>query len=92
LQRQKYCGLPSVIELLNKIDLAFLKNCLSGRADLSVLGENRISIKQRRDGLRGESTTFTTPQGCSNAYLDSYFSRDVRVFNSLPDAVKTNFV
>jgi hypothetical protein len=38
-----------------RLTCVFLK-CLSGKADLTVLADNRISIKQRREGLRGSST------------------------------------
>jgi hypothetical protein len=72
--------------------LCFFKKCLSGKTDITVLADYGMSIKQRRDGLRGGSTILLATREHSKSYLESYIPRDVKLFNSLSYTVKSLYI
>ena len=75
-------------ELWDKITLTFFLKCLSGAHDLLVLHPDRVSVKPRREGLRGDRCVLTTPRSTFSAYLASFFPRTVNLFQSLPEVDK----
>jgi len=83
-ERLLLCKLPSIPVLLEKIDLKFLTNCLVGKCHFNLFGSFRITIVQRRPGLRGASTSMRHPLGHTDAYLLSLIPRLVILFNNLP--------
>jgi hypothetical protein len=83
-ERLLHCKLPSIPVLLEKIDLKFLMNCLTGKCHFNLFGTFRISIVDRRPGLRGASTSMRHPLGHTDAYLSSLIPRLVILFNNLP--------
>ena len=79
------CRLPNVPDLLNKIDLKFLTKCLQGACDFSLFSPSRVSVRSRREGLRGGDGFLSHPRGNNSAYLASLIPRCVRTFNLLPE-------
>jgi hypothetical protein len=49
------CNLPSLSELWKNIDLKFLSRFFSGRYDFNFFDASKISVKERRPGLRGST-------------------------------------
>jgi hypothetical protein len=47
------CNLPSISDVLYHNDVVFLHKCLLGVVDLSVMSDNRISIRSKPASLRG---------------------------------------
>ena len=56
------CKLPSLSAIIDSNTLSFFCKCLAGAYDLNVLGPKRVSIRARREGLRGGLTTLVTPR------------------------------
>jgi hypothetical protein len=77
------CNLPSLSELWKSIDLKFLSRCFSGRYDFNVFDASKISVRERRPGLRGSASVLSCLRGDAS-YLASYFPRVVRLYNELP--------
>jgi hypothetical protein len=86
------CRLLPIVDLFNRIDLSFLRNCSSGKYDFNIFSESRLSVKQRRQGLRGGATELSAVRGYSNSFLYSYFPRVTRLFNSLPQVEKDKII
>ena len=91
-ERAAICGLPSLAELWDRITLSFFLKCLSGAHELLVFHPDRVSVKPRREGLRGDRCVLTTPRSTSSAYLSSFFPRAVALFQSLPEETKVKHV
>ena len=77
---------------VNSISLSFFRKCLLGVCDLVVFSANRVSVRARRAGLRGDRCVLTTPMSTSSQYLASFFPRVVALFNALPEATKAKLV
>ena len=60
--RRAACGMPSLGEQWDKITLTFFCKCLSGAYDLLVFHPDRVTVKPRREGLRGDRCVLTTPR------------------------------
>ena len=86
------CKLPSLSATIDSNTLTFFCKCLAGSYDLNVFGTNRVSIKARREGLRGGLTTLVTPRSTCNYYLASFFPRAVSLFNALDEKVKQKWL
>ena len=84
--RLSRCNLPPISSYLDKADHKFLVKCLSGASDFQFFREDRVSVRSRREGLRGDGVLLTYPRGTSNAYLSSLIPRCVDTFNRLPEA------
>ena len=90
--RRAACGLPSLGELWDKITLSFFCKCLTGACDLLVFHPDRVTVKPRRVGLRGDRCVLTTPRSTCSAYLASFFPRAVSLFQTLPEEVRLKHV
>jgi hypothetical protein len=63
------CRLLPIVVLFNRVDLSFLRNCSSGKYDFNIFSESRLSVKQRRQGLRGCAKELSAVRGYSNSLL-----------------------
>jgi hypothetical protein len=64
--------------------IMYVFNCsFSGRYDFNVFDASKISVRERRPGLRGSTSVFSCLRGDAS-YLASYFPRVVRLYNELP--------
>jgi hypothetical protein len=70
-------------ELWKNIDLKYLSRCFSGRYDFNVFHAFKISVTERRAGLRVSASVLSCHRGDAS-YLASYFPRVVRLYNELP--------
>ena len=82
------CKLPSINNYIEQADLKFLSKCLSGACDFQFFRVDRVSVRSRRQGLRGGNSLLTHPKGVSNAYLSSLIPRCVAAFNALPEKTR----
>ena len=91
-ERRTECGLVGLAKLRERVTLSFFCRCLLGIYDMAIFSAGSVSVRARREGLRGDRCVLTTPRSTSSQYLASFFPRAVALFNALPEETKVKHV
>jgi hypothetical protein len=80
--RNIMCKLPSISDVLYRNDVVLLHKCLLGIVDLSVISDNRISIRSKPASLCGsDRTQLVVPLINAAYYNNSHFPRSVNSYS-----------